>query len=106
MRCEALGVAAYLMKPIRPSEFSRSHWSIARRTQAQYESSPLITRYSLGNVPGTSATFLRILVAEDNVVNQKLIVPFLEKRGHRITVTSNGIEAPRCSRSAKPTISS
>ena len=38
-------------------------------------------------------TVLRVLVAEDNAVNQKLIVRLLEKRGHRVTVAGNGREA-------------
>jgi CheY-like chemotaxis protein len=36
---------------------------------------------------------LRVLVAEDNAVNQRLIVRMLEKRGHRVAVTGNGREA-------------
>jgi PAS domain S-box-containing protein len=36
---------------------------------------------------------LRILVAEDNAVNQKLAVALLEKHGHRVTVAANGYES-------------
>jgi CheY-like chemotaxis protein len=37
--------------------------------------------------------FLSILVAEDNLVNQRLAVRMLEKRGHRVSVAGNGQEA-------------
>jgi signal transduction histidine kinase/FixJ family two-component response regulator len=39
---------------------------------------------------------LRLLVAEDNVVNQKLIRRLLEKRGHTVSMASNGVEALAC----------
>ena len=40
-----------------------------------------------------SSGLLRILVAEDNSVNQSLVVAFLEKEGHRVVLASNGREA-------------
>jgi signal transduction histidine kinase/CheY-like chemotaxis protein len=39
------------------------------------------------------ATFLRILVAEDNAINQRLATRLLEKRGHKVSVTATGREA-------------
>jgi len=42
-----------------------------------------------------SLTILRVLVAEDNSVNQRLISRLLEKRGHEVNVVKNGLEALR-----------
>jgi signal transduction histidine kinase/CheY-like chemotaxis protein len=36
---------------------------------------------------------LRILLAEDNIVNQRLAIRLLERRGHKVTVAANGLEA-------------
>jgi len=90
-RCQELGVAAYLLKPIRQSELREA---IARVLGAREQKGaiPLITRYSLGDALEPMAV-LRVLVAEDNAVNQRLAARLLEKRGHRVTVTANGREA-------------
>jgi signal transduction histidine kinase/CheY-like chemotaxis protein len=89
-RCQDLGVSAYLLKPIRQSEL-REAIALVFRAREQ-EGVPLITRFSLqdGREP---AAFLRVLVAEDNLVNQRLAVRLLEKRGHRVEVAVNGREA-------------
>ncbi len=90
-RCKELGVAAYLMKPIRQSELREA---IARVLGAREQNGaiPLITRYSLQDAREPSAS-LRILLAEDNPVNQRLASRLLEKRGHSVTVAANGSEA-------------
>ena len=90
-RCQELGVAAYLLKPIRQSELREA---IARVLGAieQEGALPLITRFSLQHAREPAA-FLNVLVAEDNPVNQRLAVRLLEKRGHRVEVVVNGREA-------------
>jgi PAS domain S-box-containing protein len=90
-RCHELGVAAYLLKPIRQSELREA---IARVLGApgQKGAIPLVTRYSLQDARDPDTVF-RVLVAEDNAVNQRLLVRMLEKRGHRVTVAGNGREA-------------
>jgi signal transduction histidine kinase/DNA-binding response OmpR family regulator len=90
-RCQELGVAAYLLKPIRQSELREA---IARVLGAREQDGaiPLITRFSLQDAREPSA-FLRVLLAEDNLVNQRLAVRLLEKRGHRVVVAGNGREA-------------
>ncbi len=90
-RCHELGVAAYLLKPIRQSELREA---IARVLGAQKQKGaiPLITRYSLHDAREPSSS-LRVLLAEDNPVNQRLASRLLEKRGHSVVVAGNGLEA-------------
>jgi len=90
-RCGALGVSAYLLKPVRQSELGEA---IARVLGSQYpgEVSPLITRRSLLSARGPNHA-LRVLVAEDNEVNQLLVKRILEKRGHHAVVVANGRQA-------------
>ena len=89
-RCRELGVAAYLLKPIRQSELREA---IARvlGAQAQTGATPFVTRQSLADTR-EGAESLDILVAEDNAVNRLLITRMLEKKGHRVVVTTNGRE--------------
>jgi CheY-like chemotaxis protein len=80
-----------LLKPIRQSELREA---IARVLGAREQAGaiPLVTRYSLQDARDPE-TVLRLLVAEDNPVNQRLAVRMLEKRGHSVTVAGNGREA-------------
>jgi len=90
-RCEELGVSAYLLKPVRQSELREA---VARVLGARpHEGAiPLITRFSLLEAREPDA-YLSVLLAEDNLVNQRLAVRLLEKRGHRVVVAGTGVEA-------------
>jgi len=90
-RCQELGVSAHLLKPIRQSELREA---IARVLGAREQKGaiPLITRYSLQDAREAPDS-LRILLAEDNPVNQRLASRLLEKRGHFVVVAANGREA-------------
>jgi CheY-like chemotaxis protein len=79
------------MKPIRQSELREA---IARVLGAREQKGAiaLITRYSLRDGREPSAS-LRILLAEDNAVNQRLASRLMEKRGHSVVVAGNGREA-------------
>jgi len=91
VRCKELGVSAYLLKPIRQSELREA---IARVLGAKEQKGaiPLVTRYSLHD-ERDPASCLRILLAEDNAVNQLLAKRLLEKRGHIVAIVGNGREA-------------
>jgi two-component system sensor histidine kinase/response regulator len=90
-RCQELEVAAYLLKPIRQSELREA---VARVLGARPQDGaiPLITRFSLHDAREPDAS-LHVLLAEDNLVNQRLAVRLLEKRGHRVVVAATGLEA-------------
>ena len=90
-RCRELGVAAYLLKPIRQSEL-RESIALVLGAREQSGAIPLVTRYSLHDSRDPMA-ILRILVAEDNPVNQRLVVRLLEKRGHRVVLAVDGRQA-------------
>jgi two-component system, sensor histidine kinase and response regulator len=90
-RCQDLGVSAYLLKPIRQSELREA---VARVLGAREQDGaiPLVTRFSLQDAREQDA-YLRVLLVEDNLVNQRLAVRLLEKRGHRVAVAGTGLEA-------------
>jgi PAS domain S-box-containing protein len=90
-RCEELGIAAYIMKPVRQSELRDAITRVMQASE-QTQPAPIITQETLQQSKRTSKR-LNILLAEDNPVNQKVAVRMLENRGHKVTVASNGKEA-------------
>jgi two-component system, sensor histidine kinase and response regulator len=93
-RCQQLGVEAYLTKPVLPRELQAAvlrALSGPPGTQLEELSRVAPSPPALG--PAQSAESLRVLLAEDNIVNQKVVVRFLEKEGHSVVVARNGREA-------------
>ena len=92
-RCREAGVTAYLTKPLRSSELKAMLLSVlsSRTPERGAEPSPLLTRYSLATEIGPRN--LRILLAEDNAINQKIARSVLEKRGYSVTLAMNGRQA-------------
>jgi PAS domain S-box-containing protein len=88
-RCQALGVAAYLSKPFDRLELRDLLLHVLSGITSGSEKRVLVTRHSLLD----QQRVLSFLVAEDNVVNQRLITRLLEKKGHRVLVVKNGREA-------------
>jgi len=87
-RCEQLGISAYLLKPVRQAELREA---ISRVLQPRDESRSrvVITQDKLSKEHSVAVS-MKILLAEDNPVNQKLAIRLLEKRGHHVTVVGNG----------------
>ncbi len=83
--CEALGIAAYLMKPIKQSELLEATM-LAMGAAAPTEADLAFqVERPRGALPA-----LQVLLAEDSLVNQKLAVALLETHGHAVTVVGNG----------------
>ena len=86
-RCRSLGVNTYLIKPIRPAELQET---IRMGLGAQTTRS---VTHAQSTSPARQGRMLRILVAEDNIINQKLAATLLRKLGHEVDVARNGREA-------------
>ncbi len=97
-RAREAGLAGYLTKPIRQNQLFdclRLVMGMGEETQGKNIGSAnlatLVTQHSLSEI--ASSKHGRLLVAEDNPVNQKVAVKMLEKLGYKVDVVSNGKEA-------------
>jgi two-component system sensor histidine kinase/response regulator len=90
-RCRDLGVSAYMHKPVSRMELIEA--SVAARAESpeatQAEKASLVTRHSIG----AARKQLRVLLVEDNRVNQVVASSLLQKRGHAVEIANNGSEA-------------
>jgi CheY-like chemotaxis protein len=86
-RCRELGIVQYLVKPVSKKSLIQA----VQNALQPHREKTLPASGAVENWPETPP--LNILVAEDNVVNQKVAAGLLEKRGHRVTVVPNGATA-------------
>ena len=87
-RCRHLGIASYLVKPIRRSELLNSLLQALARHESTNSSQPALERAAERQVDLPR----RVLVAEDNLVNQTFLSRTLQKLGHVPTLAANGRE--------------
>jgi len=85
-RCRELSVDTYLIKPIKPTELLAMIHRALEGTRTQAVARVPSRRHSAGRS-------LSILVAEDNLVNQRVAAAMLETLGHQTTFAVDGIEA-------------
>jgi PAS domain S-box-containing protein len=89
-KCAELGVGAYLPKPVKQSQlFDAISMTLSKRKEEAGTSAPLVTRHSIR----VTKSRARVLLVEDNPINQKLGRRMLEKMGHEVTLAGNGLEA-------------
>jgi CheY-like chemotaxis protein len=85
-RCQQLGIESTLLKPLKQSELLQAICEVFRRVNRR-ESRPVPAQ------PTSSAMNtrrLRVLLAEDNEVNQRVAIRMLNKLGHEVVVVGNG----------------
>jgi PAS domain S-box-containing protein len=97
LRCQEIGVAAYLTKPVRQAVLLEAILGALRAvtpvtpvTQASPKAAPQPVSPPQ---PSVSPRARRVLLAEDNPVNQRLVVKILEKQGFQVVLAQNGREA-------------
>ena len=95
-RSSNAGISAYLSKPVRQSQLFDCLISVMSKSAdepevTKFTSSSLVTKHALQETKNMSHKL--ILLAEDNVVNQKVAVRQLQKLGYRCDTVANGREA-------------
>jgi CheY-like chemotaxis protein len=89
-RCREIGIPAYLTKPVSQSDLLKAIERVLCVAEAE-AASPATT--PAPPLAGDNGLSLRVLLAEDNVVNQKLAIRLLQKDGHAVTLTADGADA-------------
>jgi two-component system sensor histidine kinase/response regulator len=90
-RCRQLGISSTLLKPIKQSELRIAigqalAGTAAKSNAVQAAATPAVS-WAMTDRP------LKILLAEDNLVNQKVVTRLMEKRGHHVQIACNGADA-------------
>ena len=88
---QQVGIAAYLSKPIRQQQlYDCLSLLLGRKPATEPQQEALITRHTIREA---QRRVIRILLAEDNQVNQAVAVAILKNLGYRADVVANGLEA-------------
>jgi signal transduction histidine kinase/DNA-binding response OmpR family regulator len=88
--CDELGIVACLTKPVASFDLHAAICSVLVREPAASRT-PTPAETQPPEPPKVSPR--KVLLAEDNVVNQRVAVGLLSRRGHQVTVVTNGEEA-------------
>ena len=91
-RMQEIGFAAYLPKPVRQSDLFDTLSTLLGGTAVSQSTQRIITRHTIREMRRSS---VRILLAEDNITNQKVAMGVLKQMGVTVDVVANGVEAIR-----------
>jgi two-component system sensor histidine kinase/response regulator len=87
-RCRELGIAAHVIKPVKPSALLNALLSTLGDEGKEEVAPPAADPPHV-----VAARPLRILLAEDNAINQKVAIRLLSRDGHTVVAAENGREA-------------
>lgn len=88
-QARSLGVRGYMAKPVARSELLKALEALLGAPAREGAERRLVTRDTLSRVAGRA----RILLAEDNPVNQQVAIVLLQKRGHEVIAVGDGRQA-------------
>ena len=91
-----IGFMAYLKKPLRHDALKIALEMVAEQPENDDPTVALVTRFAVADQIRMNS---RILVVEDNIINQKVALLFLESLGYRADVAANGKEAVKAAES-------
>jgi PAS domain S-box-containing protein len=92
-KCRRIGVDAILSKPVKHSDLLEAlSFSVGVSTRRPLDAETL-AEIGRRTKAGKTRRPLRVLVAEDNAVNRKLVATLLQQRGHEVSTVENGREA-------------
>lgn len=86
--CRALGINGYLPKPLHPDEILKMIQTMIGGAVGTVSTPEVVTRHTIKE----RQKRLKVLLAEDNEVSQKLLKRLLQKWGHQVLVAANGRE--------------
>jgi CheY-like chemotaxis protein/nitrogen-specific signal transduction histidine kinase len=89
-RCKKLGLSGYLVKPVKQSELLDAILLVLAGKGIE-DRRGIVTQHTIREERYQRR--LKILLAEDNYINQRVVVRILEKEGHGVTVADNGQKA-------------
>ena len=96
-RCRPRGIAANVTKPVKQSDLYdvivNALGTSSSESEATHDRITTASDAASEKTPATNK--FKILLAEDNLVNQRVAVRLLQKRGHTVSVAENGREALR-----------
>lgn len=91
---KSCGFSAYLTKPIRQSQLVACLMTLFEKNESSTDNektNEIVTIHSLSETKKGRA--IRLLLAEDNPVNRKLVIKIIEKEGYQVDAVENGFQA-------------